>query len=263
MNHIRPNFRKLALAAGMLLLASIAVTPAMAAQATFSFTGAVTQIQRVDITGASIGGSQSFDGPAPFTNSSTLTGSYTFNIPNPNLGSPFLFANYNPITNLDLHLGNYNSNYSVPLNPNDTFIGVLNGFGPLPLDAYLVSIPLSGPNVNGIINPGQGLPGEQPAIFTPLDFGIDVVASGLFSSNSLPSVPPDLNIAANNGKNFRVSFEYANGAPGDRLVVSGTLSNLQLVATPLPPAVILFGAGLVALIGLGARNWRLKGSEIA
>jgi len=26
----------------------------------------------------------------------------------------------------------------------------------------------------------------------------------------------------------------------------------------LPPAVILFGAGIVALVGLGARSWRQK-----
>ena len=30
----------------------------------------------------------------------------------------------------------------------------------------------------------------------------------------------------------------------------------HLTGVPLPPAVILFGAGLVALIGLGARNWQ-------
>ncbi len=39
------------------------------------------------------------------------------------------------------------------------------------------------------------------------------------------------------------------------LIASAVESN-SAVATPLPPAVILFGAGLVALIGLGARNWQ-------
>ncbi len=31
-----------------------------------------------------------------------------------------------------------------------------------------------------------------------------------------------------------------------------------MTPVPLPPAVILFGAGIVALIGLGARNWQRK-----
>ncbi len=42
--------------------------------------------------------------------------------------------------------------------------------------------------------------------------------------------------------------------------LSGRLTNLALAPVPVPepPAVILLGAGLVALIGLGARSWRQK-----
>jgi hypothetical protein len=225
----------------------MAVTPATAADVTFSFSGIVQNIDRVDSDGNTIGGGQSFDSPAPFGFSSALNGSYTFTLPDPNLGNPFLFASYNPITHLTFQLGSYSNNSAAPLDPNDTFIGVLNGFGPLPLDAYLVSVPFSGQNVPGTIN------GSDPVTFKPLDIGIDVINSGLFPNNSLPSVPPDIS-AFGTSKTFRVSFGY--GIDGDRVVLSGTLASLNLVATPLPPAVILFGAGLVALIGLGARNWQ-------
>jgi hypothetical protein len=38
---------------------------------------------------------------------------------------------------------------------------------------------------------------------------------------------------------------------------------IGVTAVPLPPAVILFGAGLMALAGLGARNWWQKGQSFA
>ena len=40
------------------------------------------------------------------------------------------------------------------------------------------------------------------------------------------------------------------------LVPGTTETSAWIAAVPLPPAVVLFGAGLVALIGLGARNWQ-------
>jgi len=42
--------------------------------------------------------------------------------------------------------------------------------------------------------------------------------------------------------------------------VAGNITSMTMTAVPLPPSLILFGAGLVALVGLGARNgignWR-------
>jgi hypothetical protein len=40
------------------------------------------------------------------------------------------------------------------------------------------------------------------------------------------------------------------------LVPGTTETSAWIAAVPLPPAVVLFGAGLVALVGLGARNWQ-------
>jgi hypothetical protein len=40
------------------------------------------------------------------------------------------------------------------------------------------------------------------------------------------------------------------------LVPGTTETSAWIAAVPLPPAAVLFGAGLVALVGLGARNWQ-------
>jgi hypothetical protein len=79
-----------------------------------------------------------------------------------------------------------------------------------------------------------------------------------FPNTSLPTLAPSLGGVnghpigdpSNPFTPFRIVFD--NGANPD-LIASGRIS---LLTTPLPPAVILFGAGLVALIGLGARNWQ-------
>ncbi len=71
-----------------------------------------------------------------------------------------------------------------------------------------------------------------------------------FANN--PTAPPTLG-AFTFSPSFRLVFD--NGVPKD---VTGGLGTLT--AVPLPPAVILFGAGLVALIGLGARNWQRASS---
>ena len=66
-----------------------------------------------------------------------------------------------------------------------------------------------------------------------------------FSNLALPTTPPDVGSFANN--EWRLVF-----ANGDRVV--GSFSNLT--AVPLPAAVFLLGAGLTALVGLGAGGLR-------
>jgi hypothetical protein len=75
-----------------------------------------------------------------------------------------------------------------------------------------------------------------------------------FNNDLLPTTPPNLGSFAT--KNFRLVF---NGGPVG--TVSGVLT--ALTAVPLPAAVILFGAGLVALVGLGAGSWRQKKNNLA
>ena len=64
-----------------------------------------------------------------------------------------------------------------------------------------------------------------------------------------------------------LSIPGPGGTPGPFLLAShlqafdvpgSTETSAWIAAVPLPPAVVLFGAGLVALVGLGARNRRQK-----
>jgi hypothetical protein len=54
----------------------------------------------------------------------------------------------------------------------------------------------------------------------------------------------------------RTSAWFLNG--GGAATVSGVLT-----AIPLLAAIILFSAGLIALVGLGARSWRQKKNNLA
>lgn len=78
-----------------------------------------------------------------------------------------------------------------------------------------------------------------------------------FTGDTLPTTAPSIS-AFTNFNRWRLIF----GPEGNGKVVRGTITSLT--AVPLPAAVVLFGAGLVALAGLGAGNWRQrKSSSIA
>lgn len=76
-----------------------------------------------------------------------------------------------------------------------------------------------------------------------------------FSGDALPTTAPSISSFTNFNR-WRLVF-----GPGLGRAVSGTITSLT--AVPLPAAVILFGAGLVALAGLGAGSWRQRGSSVA
>ncbi|MEK7761345.1 MAG: hypothetical protein AAB433_07175, partial [Nitrospirota bacterium] len=77
-----------------------------------------------------------------------------------------------------------------------------------------------------------------------------------FTSEALATTPPSLSAFAT--KSFRLVFEDA--AAQASVQVRGTVTSLT--AVPLPAAVILFGAGLVALAGLGAGSRRQRKTSI-
>lgn len=114
------------------------------------------------------------------------------------------------------------------------------------------NIPLAGGNGDrwALVSAATGgeLTGSTPFSF---DLRLDRVGGGLFSDTSLQN-PPSLGGVNNptTGK-WRLFFEDANGTPSAYL---GSVTSLT--AVPLPAAVLLFGAGLISLVGLGAGGLR-------
>ena len=92
---------------------------------------------------------------------------------------------------------------------------------------------VTGATING------GLPGSFQVSLTDTH-------GNVFSDLGLPSTPPSLN--AFNKNQWRLDF----GGAGNYVI--GSLAHLT--AVPLPAAVILFGAGLISLVGLGAGGLR-------
>ena len=95
--------------------------------------------------------------------------------------------------------------------------------------------------------------------FTPFRFDLrfDGPGGGLFGNTDLQN-PPSLGTVNGGVGRWRLFFEDVNGNPA---VYLGSIHNLT--AVPLPAAVILFGAGLISLVGLGAGGLRnLHGSKV-
>ena len=270
MQRTRSGFLMLAVTASMLLWASIVVTPAKAAGVTFSFEGVV------DTIGSNLLGNNSALG-LPGTefhgdlDPVFLSGSYTFN---PGTGAQLssnvaVYSNMITDFQFALHGGlqslSYNLNAPVTIAPQNT-IAVGNGaatpgaaaflgIAPVdsnsqPMDSYQVVMSFSGNPVNGQNGPVTASHLEFNYIHNNNNL---VDPLGPFSDTSLPTTPPGIDFHSN-GSPFRVFFGTGDNAS----VVDGRILSMNLVANPLPPAVILFGAGLVALIGLGAGSWRQK-----
>ncbi|MBI5316171.1 MAG: hypothetical protein HZB34_09385 [Nitrospirae bacterium] len=227
--------RSLGFTAALLLCAGIATAPAMASSVpiTFTFTGKVTEV------GYEMG--EHFGGP--FRLDKPVTGSYTFNPDTPNTGSGSI-GQYNgalndplnnyPSTNLHVEIETYNGTYVASLGSGDNKIVVKNPDN-FNYESYQVKGAFSGDPVTG---------------HNPESFALELAhpGSNQFDNVSLPTTPPTISGFA--VKEFRLVF--AHSASPDRHTVVVTLETLT--AVPLPPAVILFGAGLVALIGLGVRR---------
>ena len=221
MQHMRFGFLKLALAASMLIGVNVAVTPAQAAVVTFSFTGATQQ--------------SDFQVNPPIAISGTVQGIFTFNN-STGAVSAFTSNIFNPGPSLV---------YQTQLAGGASAVTVYNNTpvsGGLFRDRWELSAAVEHPS-NTVVN------GFLPIRF---DIQLDQVnpSPSLFSSNAVqnpPLIPPSLGLT---GTKWRVIFD--NGA--SLVTVSGLVSTMTPV--PLPPAVLLFGAGLAALIGLGARSWK-------
>lgn len=109
----------------------------------------------------------------------------------------------------------------------------------------------------------QILDGTPPEVFTPVSFELrlDRVGGGLFSDTSLQDPPTigALNSPPGVTGRWRLLFEGPNPTSSGEYV--GSIASLT--AVPLPAAGILFGIGLISLVGLGAGRMRnLQGSQV-
>lgn len=84
--------------------------------------------------------------------------------------------------------------------------------------------------------------------YTPAEFEFGLAGKHLVDDNSLQT--PHLG-AMFTSTSFRLIF---NNPEGDVARIQGVIS--QLTAVPLPGAVVLFGIGLISLVGLGAGGLR-------
>ena len=209
---------------GMLLFASIATTPATAALVTFNFTGTVSNV-----------GNKLNTNPATFSTGQAVSGSYTFNSATvDSVGGGHVGLYNNTISNLVVHIGSY----TATLGAGSNFIEVDNK---ATFDRYTLQAPVTGSLVNG----------RSPSFF---EIKLNDTSHTAFSNDHLPTSPPSLGSFTT--ETFRLVFTGQGAA-----TVSGVLTSLT--AVPLPAAVILFGAGLVALVGLGAGSWRQKKHSLA
>ncbi len=190
-----------------------------AAPVFFSFSGSVSDVNGSVFTS---GGS----GANGFGSSLPLSGNFTFNSLTPDtLSSDATWGLYaNPIQKMTVKVGSYTTTFS----PGSSVIQVINnpGLG----DTYKLTVSgLAGNPVNG----------QLPNMF---ELELTNPNGNTFTNDLLPTTPPSLSSFASN--QWRLIF---NGA-GNR--VQGALTSL----VPLPAAVWLFAAGLVALVGLGSRG---------
>lgn len=208
----------------ILLGTVLTISPANAAPITFNFTGAVSGI-----------GTQINPSGGPFSLSQAVTGSYTFDSSTSNTGAGNTGTYSGTLSSFNVTIGTYVASLAAGANS----IVVTNPINSIN-DSYRVLGLFSGDSVNGN---------------APASFELELKGpSSSFSNVLLPTTPPSVSSFAT--KEFRLLF--GNGAASRVLTV--TVS--QLTAVPLPAAVILFGAGLVALAGLGAGNRRQRNTRI-
>ncbi len=214
-----------------LLSLGVLGTPATAAPVTFQFAGQLTSVIGGGLTAAGFSAGQSF------------VGSYTFESSSSDRFSSANLGDYRALTNLTATIGSY----TVTLVPGiqQSAIAIWNNYESYPngpRDMYSVGGEVTGAAVNGV---------------SPFSFGIDLTdpSHTAFDSDALPSSPPNLSSFATK----RASF-YFPGALGNSFL-HGEIHSLT--AVPIPAAVLLFGTGLTALIGLGAGSRRRKLTRVA
>ena len=214
--------------AGLLCALLVAPDRSQAASIAFNFSGSVGNVFGGVFTPQGFG-ADGFTTALPLSGGGTYNSNSTDTIAGSNIG-----RYNNPVQDFSVSVGTYFASFA----PGNSFIRVTNNAPGSGSDIYEL-------RVNGLL--GSAVNG-----FTPTSFLLELTdpSGTAFSSDALPTGPPSLSSFADS--QFRLIF----GAATTR--VQGALTSL----VPLPAAVWLFGAGLIALVGLGSRGLTTrKGSE--
>jgi hypothetical protein len=166
------------------------------------------------------------DAPSPLA----VSGSFQFDKTTAGSGGVY----HGAVSNFSLTIGGYTSSFShgingVTLSQNTNLGGGLSG------DRWALAAAATGPDLGGTV----------PFYF---DLHLDQQGGGLFSNTALQDPP---SFGSLSEARWRLFFEGGHGVP-----FASVGSITSLTAVPLPPAVLLFGAGLIALVGLGVGGLR-------
>jgi len=196
---------------------SVQISAAQAALVNYSFNGTVG-----NINGALL---------SPTMNpTSSVSGSFQFDNAAHGTTNPHVGNYPGAVTGLIVHVGGYTASYTVGSNAITLFDN--GGIG----DRWRLATDVS----------GGGLPSGYSA--ARFDLQLDHDTGGAFTGTNLQN-PPSL--ASLTGTRWRLTF---SDLTGNEVNVRGAIN--QLTAVPLPTAVLLFGAGLISLVGLGAGGLR-------
>ncbi len=207
------------LGAGLLCAVLLAPDRGQAASISFNFSGSVGDVFGGVFTPQGFGA----DG---FTTALPMSGGASINSLATDSNAASNVGRYNAIQDFSVSIGTYFASYA----PGNSFIRITNSAAGAGSDIYEL-------RVNGLF--GNAVNG-----FTPSSFLLELTdpSGTAFSSDALPAGAPSLSSFA------RSEFRLLFGSASTR--VQGALTSL----VPLPAAVWLFGAGLVALVGLGSRG---------
>lgn len=182
------------------------------------------------VTYSFTGGVSNLNGPLLSTVNMMSPVSGTFQFDN----SHAVGGNYpGVVTNMTLNIGGYTSSFA----PGANAVTILKNID-------------LGDGFNGdrwrLVTAATGLPING---YSPFRFDLNLDREGSLFANTDMQNPPSLSSLT--GSRWRLIFENAGG---NLVRVQGALNSLT--AVPLPAAVILFGAGLISLVGLGAGGLR-------
>lgn len=194
-------------------------TTAEAALVTYQFSGNISEVPGSLFTPGGLGENG-------FNSGLKLSGTYTVDTATAGMlptGLPIQMYN-GSVTNLNLSIGNY----SAVLQGGGTNLTTVSSGNP---SLYSVNVGTAGNLVKGL----------APSLFS---LNLADETGTAFSSVALPgNQAPNLNSFNVN----RWTLAFSNGKS-----LVGSLDTLK--AVPLPATVVLFGAGLIGLVGLGARG---------